>query len=77
MKNNKDLIVGIVLVLASVAVCARYFYLREEIENFFRSVFLGRAVFVIFSLTLAVAGIKKIISYKNSIKSNKDKNNDV
>ncbi|MGM0417878.1 MAG: hypothetical protein ACQEQS_04035 [Thermodesulfobacteriota bacterium] len=62
MKNKKDLTVGLVLIAAAVAVAARYFYLKEDIETSAGSVFFLRLAFIIFVILLGGAGIKKIVS---------------
>ncbi|MDY0132406.1 MAG: hypothetical protein RBR53_07030 [Desulforegulaceae bacterium] len=76
MKNKKDLITGIVLLAASIAVIVKFFVQRQELEAITGSVFFVNLSFVIFSLLLGGAGIKKIFFPKNKIKpDNSDRDN--
>jgi|GEM_PF-6130628 hypothetical protein len=73
MKNKKDFTVGLVLIAAAIAVSARYFYLKEDLETSAGSVFFVRLAFIIFVILLGGAGIKKIVSARGS-EENADKN---
>lgn len=70
MNKKNDLILGIVLIAASVAVCFRYIHLMDELEKGSDSVFFLRFAFIIFSLILAGAGVKKIIGFTGKNKEN-------
>lgn len=75
MNNKKDLITGIVLLAASAAVLIKFFMQKHELENMSHSVFFVNLTFVLFSLLLAGAGVKKIFFSDKTKpdKSDKDK----
>ncbi|MGE4519187.1 MAG: hypothetical protein AB7E04_06745 [Desulfobacteraceae bacterium] len=71
MNNKRDLITGIVLIAASIAVMIKFFVQRHELEAMTESVFFVRLTFVLFSLLLAGAGVKKIFFPGNNEKPDK------
>jgi hypothetical protein len=71
MNNKRDLITGIVLIAASIAVIIKFFTQREQLEAMTESVFFVRLTFVFFSLLLAGAGVKKIFFSDKKINSDK------
>ena len=78
MKKN-DLILGVVLIAASIAVIFRYFQLRDHLEQISGSVFFLRFAFILFSLILAGTGVKKIASSrrKEDLKKSVSKDEDI
>jgi len=70
-KKRNDIIVGIVLILASIAVAIRYVYLMDQLETLTKSVFFLRMAFLLFTVILAGAGIKRLVSSRGREEKNK------
>lgn len=79
MKKN-DLVTGIILIAASIAVVFRYFQLQDHLEKGSGSVIFIRLAFIVFVTILAGAGVKKISSAgkkKSNPESNSNTNGDI